>query len=90
MPIIEIGKELRIVSTKHAWELESRIPRANNNVEWRLKGSYTSFENSIFGCLEALTRESKHKSYTDAQQEAKSLISSSLNAQNITVEGING
>jgi hypothetical protein len=38
----------------------------------------------------ALTRESSHKSYTDAQQEAKNLISSSLNAQNIIVEGING
>jgi hypothetical protein len=90
MPIIEIGNELRIVSTKHAWELEYRIPRANNNEEWRLKGCYTSFKNSIFGCLEALTRESSHKSYTDAQEEAKNLISSSLNAQNITVEGING
>ena len=90
MPIIEIGDELRIISTKHAWELEYRIPRANNEEEWRLKGCYTSFENSIYGCLKALIRESTLKSYTDAQQEAKSLISTSLNAQNITVEGING
>lgn len=88
MPKVFIGNELRITSTPHAWELQSRIPRKNMDDEWRHKGSYTSFSNALKGCLQALIRESSKDSYKDAKEDAENLISTSLKNHNIDIEDI--
>jgi hypothetical protein len=88
MPKVLIGVELRITSTPHAWELQSRIPRKNIDDEWRHKGSYTSFRSALEGCRQALIRESSKDSYKDAKEDAENLISTSLKNQNIDIEDI--
>ena len=88
MPKVFIGNELRITSTPHAWELQSRIPRKNMDDEWRHKGSYASFPNALEGCRQSLIRESSKDSYKDAKEEAENLISTSLKNQNIDIEDI--
>ena len=88
MPKVFIGNELRITSTPHAWELQSRIPRKNMDDEWRHKGSYTSLPSALEGCRQSLIRESSKDSYKDAKEDAENLISTSLKNQNIDIEDI--
>ena len=88
MPKVFIGNELRITSTPHSWELQSRIPRKNMDDEWRHKGSYTSFPIALEGCRQSLIRESSKDSYKEAKEDAENLISTSLKNQNINIEDI--
>lgn len=88
MPKINIGNKFRVITTPHAWELQSRVSRKNMNDEWRLKGCYTSLSNALEGCRQSLIKESSRDSYKDANDDAKNLISTSLKNQNIDVEDI--
>ena len=81
MLTIKIKKDLRIIATQHAWEIQRYEEYTSGNDKWRFIAHHTTIFNALVNIRQRLLKNSKNKGLVGAQAEVDKLLMASLTSQ---------